>query len=210
MPVDLNVDFDKNKYASLMRKIELLANEKEINKVISKAAKKAADEARKETLNLIPAQYTVPKSEVEGTIETQKIGGGEKGAVMHIASDVFPLYKFGGVLPREIMPPAKGPVRAAVKQGGGADLSRAFVAKMPNGHVGVYEREGSKRKSKDSHGREKRGSVEHNHINELFGPSVPGMFGREKDTEINMAVMEKAGEVFNKRVIVELERLMYG
>jgi hypothetical protein len=208
--IDLKVNFDKNKYAELIRKCSLLANEKEINKAISKGAKKAADDAKKETVNRILSGYTISGSELKQTIKTRKMGGGETGAVMNIASGVIPLYQFEGTMPREIMPPAKGLVRATVKQGGGSELGRAFVAKMPNGHIGVYEREGVKRRDKDSHGHLKTNGPEKDHINELFGPSIAGMFGREKETEINIAAREKAMETLDKHVINELERLFNG
>jgi hypothetical protein len=205
MPVSLQIDFDKNKYSEIMRKCSLLANEAEINKAISKGAKKAADEAKKETIEQFLSGYTLSGSEIKPAIKTRKMGGGEAGAVMKIESGVIPLYQFEGVTPREIMPPAKGPVRAAVKQGGGANLSRSFVAKMPNGHIGVYEREGVKRLD-----RKDKDNKEHDHIHELFGPSIAGMFGREKETEINIAVRKKAMENLDKHVINELERLLNG
>jgi hypothetical protein len=192
--INLNVEFGKQKYAEIMRKCSLLANEAEINKAISKGAKKAADEAKKETVEQILRGYTLSGAEIKPALKTRKMGGGETGAVMQIASGVIPLYKFEGVTPREIMPPAKGPVRAAVKKGGGADLSRAFVAKMPGGHVGIYERQGDKSFP----------------IAQKFGPSIAGMFGMEKETEINIAVRKKAMENLDKHVINELERLLNG
>jgi hypothetical protein len=219
MPVNLQIDFDKNKYSEIIRKCSLLASEDEINKAISKGAKKAADKAKKETVKQLLGGYTLSGDEIKSAIKTRRMGGGETGAVMKIESGVSPLYQFEGTVPREIMPPAKGPVRASVKQDGGSELRHAFVAKMPSGHIGVYEREASKRKNKDSHGRiinkeKKNGEwVEnkaHYHITELFGPSIAGMFGREKETEINAAVREKAMENLDKYVINELERLLNG
>jgi len=216
--IELSVGFNQNeKYASLIKKLEVMASEKEINNAITKAAKKAATEARKETLSLIPGAYTIPVSEVKSSIKVRAIKGSEPGAVMQIMSGVFSLYEFGGVTPREVMPPSKGPVRAAVKQGGGSELGHAFIAKMPSGHIGVFERENEKRKSKDSHGstpskiRRKGKMVENTekfHIKELFGPSVPGMFGMEKETPINTAVIKRTGEIFNELVIQELEALL--
>jgi hypothetical protein len=217
--INLSVEFDKNKYSELIRRCSLLANGAEINKAISKGAKKAADEAKKETVNQFLSRYTLSGSELKSAIKTRKMGGSETGGVMQITSGVIPLYQFEGTTPREIMPPAKGPVRAAVKQGGGADLSRSFVAKMPSGHVGIYEREDEKRKSMDSQGMtpdkiKRNGKWEENkekyHINELFGPSIAGMFGREKETEINTAAIEKARETLDKHIINELERLLNG
>ena len=206
--INLEVEFDKAKYADLMRKVGLLANEKEINKAIGKGAKKAADDAKKETVKQLLSGYTISGSELKSAIKTRKTSGGEAGAVMNIPSGAIPLYQFEGVTPREVMPPAKGPVRVAVKQSGGANLSRSFVAKMPSGHIGVYEREGGKRRDKDSHGRLKNSGPEKDHIHELFGPSIAGMFGREKETEINIAAREKAMETLEKHVINELEKLL--
>jgi hypothetical protein len=217
--IDLSVQFDKTKYSEIVQKCSLLANEKEINKAISKGAKKTADEAKKETIKQFLGKYTLSGSEIKSAIKTRKMGGSETGGVMQITSGVIPLYQFDGVMPREIMPPAKGPVRAAVKQSGGANLSHAFVAKMPSGHVGVFEREEDKRKSMDSHGRtfdkiKKKGKLvenkKHIHIAEFFGPSIAGMFGREKETEINTAAIEKAKETLDKHIINELERLLNG
>jgi hypothetical protein len=218
--IDLQVNFDKNKYAELIQKCSLVSSGKEINNAISKGAKKAADEAKKETVNRILSGYTISGSELKPAIKTRKMGGDETGAVMNIVSGVIPLYQFEGTMPREVMPPAKGPVRATVKQeGGGSELGHAFVAKMPGGRIGVYEREESKRKSMDSHGLisdriKKNGEWKDNkekwHIYELFGPSIAGMFGREKETEINLAVREKAMETLDKYVINELEGLLNG
>jgi hypothetical protein len=192
--VNLKIDFDRNKYSEIIRKCSLLASGKEINKAISKGAKKAADEAKKETVNQFLSRYTLSGSEIKSAIKTRMMSGDEPGGVMKISSGVIPLYQFDGVTPREIMPPAKGPVRAEVKRGEGADLSHAFVAKMPSGHVGVYERQGEKSFP----------------IKQYFGPSVAGMFGREKETEINTAAIERAKETLDKHVLNELERLLNG
>jgi hypothetical protein len=79
---------------------------------------------------------------------------------------------------------------------------------MPNNRIGVYEREGGKRLGKVSvKGKKNRA---HDHINEFFGPSVAGMFGREEETKINTAVRKKAMETLDKHVINELERLLNG
>jgi hypothetical protein len=206
--LSFKVEFDKSQYEALIKKLELLANDKEINNAIKKAARKAASEARKETLVLIPAAYTIPSSEVKSAIKVRASRGSEPGATMRITSGVFSLYEFGGVTPKEIMPPAKGPVRVAVKQDGDSELGRAFIAKMPSGHIGVFEREGVKRLSKTTR-KDKENKI-HDHIQELFGPSVPGMFGREKETPVNTAVIKRAGEIFNELAIVELEGLLNG
>jgi hypothetical protein len=192
--IELNVEFDKAKLSDVMRKVELLASKSDINKAINRAAKRAANTAKAETARQIPKEYSLPAAEVRKTIFTRSIGGGQVGAVMQISSSPYALPAFQGVTPRETMPPAKGPVRAQVKKGGGAELGVAFVTKLKSGHVGVFERKTEARTPLD----------------QLFGPSTPGMFGREQETPVNTAVIEKTGEMFQKRVIHELEWLMYG
>ena len=190
--VNVNVGFDRNKYSDIMRKVSLLANEEQINKAINRAAKRAADTAKAETVRQLSSEYTLPVSEIRGTITTRNLRGGDIGAVMQISSSPFALPKFTGVTPKEIMPPAKGPVRSEVKKGSSLELARSFVAKMKSGHVGVYERTTKKSLPLEQH----------------FGPATTGMF--KANEKVNKAVMEKTGETFHNRVIHELERLMYG
>jgi len=191
MPVGLQIEFDRNKFAALIKKCSMLASEKEINKAINRAAKRAADTAKAESVRQLSSEYTLPATEIRGTIFARNITG-DIGAVMSISSSPFALTKFEGVTPNQVMPPAKGPVHAKVKKSGGATMKRAFVAKMKSGHVGVYEREGEKNLPIEQH----------------FGPSTPGMF--KANETVNEAVMKLAGETFDKRVQHELERLLNG
>ena len=191
MPIDLQIDFDKNKYTDLMRKCSLLANKSQIDKAINRAAKRAADTAKAETVRQLSSEYTLPPSEIRGTISTRNVSG-NVGAVMNISSSPFALPKFKGVTPKEVMPPAKGPVQAQIKKGGGATFKQAFIAKMKSGHVGVYERKTEKRFP----------------IEEHFGPSTTGMF--KANATVNEAVVQAAGEALDKRVQHELERLLNG
>jgi hypothetical protein len=190
--VNLNVEFDKKKYSEIMRQCSLLANEAEINKAINRAAKRAADTAKAETTRQLTGIYTLPASEIRGGITTWNTGGDEVGAKMIASSRPPALSKFKGVTPKEVMPPAKGPVQAQTKKGGGGTLKQAFIAKMKSGHIGVFEREGEKNLP----------------IKQFFGPSVAGMF-RENES-VKVAVMEKTMESFDKRVQHELERLLNG
>lgn len=70
----------------------------------------------------------------------------------------------------------------------------AFVAKMPNGHVGIFERvRGKKTRS----GKEQ--------LKEFFGPSIPQLAGREN---IEKTITEKAQERFHKRFTQQAERYL--
>jgi len=188
--VNVSVEFDKNKYSDIMRQVSLLANETQINKAIGRAAKRAANAARTETVKQLSSEYTLPVSEMRGTLSTRNLMGGDIGAAMQISSNPFALPKFEGVTPKE---PVKKPVLAQVKKGSSKlELARSFAAKMKSGHVGIYERDTDKSLPLGQH----------------FGPATTGMF--KANEKVNEAVLEKAGETLNKRVIHELERLMYG
>jgi len=173
-----------------MRTVSLLANEAQINKAISRAAKRAADSAKTETVKQLTNEYTLPVSEIRETVSARNLTGGDIGAAMQISSNPFALTKFDGVTPKE---PVKKPVLAQVKKGSSKlELAKSFAAKMKSGHVGIYERETDKSLPLEQH----------------FGPATTGMF--KANEKVNEAVLEKAGETLNKRVIHELERLMYG
>jgi hypothetical protein len=192
MPVELQINFDKAKYSEIMHRCSLLEDQSVINKAINRAAKRAADTAKAETVRQLTAEYTLPPADIRGTISTRNIGSGQIGAVMDIASAPFALTKFKGTTPGDTMPPAKGPVKVQVKKGGGATLKRAFIAKMKSGHVGVFERK-----------EEKAFPIE-----EHFGPSTPGMF--KANETVNTEVMKAAEEMFDKRLQHELGRIISG
>lgn len=72
------------------------------------------------------------------------------------------------------------------------NFSHAFVAVMPNGHIGIFERQ---RGVKTASGKTK--------IQELFGPSIPQLAARP---HIVSAVQEKAGERYVTRFTQQMER----
>lgn len=192
MPVGLEVEFDRSKFSSLLHTCSKLAKPSEIDKAINRAAKRAADTAKAETVRQLSSEYTLPAKEIRGTIFARNNKGGDVGAVMNLESSPIPLTKFKGVTPKEAMPPARGPVQVKVKKSGGATFKQAFIAKMKNGAAGVYERKTETSLPIEQH----------------FGPATTGMF--KANETVNQAVINLAGETLNKRVIHELERLMYG
>lgn len=74
-------------------------------------------------------------------------------------------------------------------------FERAFVAKMSNGHIGIWERTGLTTK---------RDKAE---IEELYGPSVPQMLGND---EVANRVMDDAHKKFDERLDHEIIRLLNG
>lgn len=71
----------------------------------------------------------------------------------------------------------------------------AFVARMRNGHVGIFERTGGMTSnSKDE-------------LEELFGPSVPQMVGNEA---VQQALVEEAMKKFDERLSHEVDVILAG
>ena len=111
-------------------------------------------------------------------------------AVLRAAGRVIPLSKFR-IRPSSPTPGRPKPVTATVVKGRGGTIPKAFVARMPAGHVGVYRRRGRPRLP----------------ILELYGPSAPQMIGNE---EVMRALEEKAQQTLDERMEHEITRLLEG
>ena len=74
-------------------------------------------------------------------------------------------------------------------------FDEAFVARMANGHTGIFERTGGS----TSNGTDA--------IRELFGPSVPQMLGYE---DVREKLTGEAMEKFNERLDHEVQRILNG
>ena len=119
-----------------------------------------------------------------------EMNNGELIGSIEYSGTPVPLIKFN-VTPQE---PTYGktPVLAAEKIGEGpTEFVRAFTAQMPNGHIGVYEREGNPNYP----------------IKQLYGSSVPRM---AENAVVIKTVEDRVNEVINKRMEHELNRLLNG
>jgi hypothetical protein len=79
---------------------------------------------------------------------------------------------------------------------------------MKEGHIGIFEREKEKRKSKDVYLRSHKNArtTEFFHINELHGPSMTGIF--KENEEIHNHVWDEVWGTFEKRVLHELHFIL--
>jgi len=148
------------------------------------------------------SEYTLPASERRKDISVRGLTD-NPGAQMRIAGYVAALKEFKGVTPRGPMPPSKGPVKAQVKkQGSKKEIDNAFVAKMESGHIGVFER------TDDAMTKDGRKTKARLPITQLYGPSTKKSF--VSNSKVNEAAVHAAGEMFEKRIIHELERMLHG
>lgn len=134
--------------------------------------------------------YTVQASAINEATNTRmkRTGTGDLAGFISFAGYKIPLYKFK-VTPKA--PGIKKQVTAAVKKGGGTAFENAFIAQMQSGHIGVFERETSKRFP----------------IEEKMGLAMAQMVGNQNV----IAELEKeAQETVNERITHEIDRLLNG
>ena len=74
-------------------------------------------------------------------------------------------------------------------------FSRAFVAQMKSGHIGIFERTGGKTATGDAE------------IKEIMGSSVPQMLGNE---DVQESLAEKTMAKMDERLEHEVNRILAG
>jgi len=183
-------DFRRNDYNKIVNRLEKMANRMTVRKAINRAAKRAADTGVSITKRLIASSTTLKSSEVGKRVKAYAKGSPLDMSIgMRISDTARPLSEFA-FSPKK---PKRVPVTVEVYKGNKKTLNRgAFVAQMPSGHVGIYERQTDKALP----------------IKSLPGPSVTGLF--KANETIYQAVWNKIFETFEQRVDHEFERLLNG
>jgi hypothetical protein len=187
--IDLEIQFDKDKYQSMIARATLF--NKDIDKAVSRAARRAAETGKAETKRQMAGEYTLPSSEIGKTIEVKPLG---EGMEMRIFSGVQDILAFRGVKPKTPGPAGSGRVIVEIKKGNKFEIERGFVGVLQKGQkrIGVYQRDASR----------------NNVLRRYHGPTTVGMF--KANETIHNAAIEKITETLDKRMIHELERLLNG
>jgi hypothetical protein len=185
--IDLNIQFDKDKYQSMIARATLF--NKDIDKVINRAARRAADSGKTETKRQIASQYTLSSTDIGNTIEVKTL---QEGSVMRIFSSVQDIMAFRGVKPKS--PTDSGRVIVEVKKGRKFNIERGFVGVLSKKQqrIGLYQRDVNKR----------------NVFRRYHGPTTVGMF--KANETVHNAAVAKIMETLDKRMIHELERMLNG
>ncbi len=163
---------------------------KGIERAMASAINRAAQSGRTEAVKKVRERYIVKASTVREPLKIERASSSSPIATLRAAGSVIPLSKFK-IRPSKPTPGKLTPVSATVIKGKGGTISKAFVARMPAGHVGVYRRKGRPRLP----------------IMELYGPSAPQMIGNE---EVMRALEEKAQQTLDERMEHEITRLLEG
>jgi hypothetical protein len=121
---------------------------------------RAADGLRTDASREIRKEYQIKAKDLTPAFATKKASKADLVAVVSASGRPLALYAFGA---RQV----KSGVSVAVRKGTRKVLRRAFIARMPSGHIGVFMRDGSKRLP----------------ISEKYTVSIPGMFGAKAVAE---------------------------
>lgn len=146
-----------------------------LNKTAQQARTAAAAEVR-------TAGYNIKASAIKNSFSIDKARRGRLVAVLRATGRPIALINYGA---RQ----NKGGVSVQVKTGRQV-LRHAFIATMPNGHKGVYQRTGKEHKKVIRNGHSRRTGLP---IKELFGPSIPQSLANDS---VEKALMKKIREKF--------------
>ena len=145
-------------------------------RAVVRAMNTAASQARTRTAQRAKAVLTADPERIEQSLLTKKATYGARAATLRIFDQPIPLFRFDVSF---LFPTVEGGVTAKTIQGDSPlTLKHAFVAKMSNGHVGVFSRRGKERLP----------------IQEHYGPSVATVF--EKTPGLETEIMQLAAEKF--------------
>jgi len=185
------VEWRRSQYNSIVQRLEKIANKMTIRKAINLAAKRAADAGVTATKRGLASDTTLKSSDIGKSVKKYVYGSPLDMSIgMKISDTARPLSNFK-FTPKNRMPPAKGPVITEIYKGAKKrQAAHAFVAQMPTGHIGIFERE----------------TEESLPIRQLPGPSVTGLF--KANENVHNAVWDIIFDTFEKRVEHELTRLL--
>lgn len=193
-----------------------------LDKAVRSAMARSASHLRAQSKKAVRERYDIKAADIRDTENAKISYSYQNGIQAHIvfAGQRIPLYRFGGASPsaptkdtsgqnpvmlgtlygglegkwRRLYPsvPARGHV---LKSTSPALFRHAFVAKMKNGHTGIFERTGGM----TSHDKDE--------LEELFGPSVAQMLGNQ---EVAEKLSAEAMEKFEDRLDHEINAILNG
>ncbi|WNC90946.1 phage tail protein [Paraburkholderia sp. FT54] len=146
-----------------------------LNKTAMQARTAAAQEVR-------GAGYNIKSSAIKNSFSITKAAQGRLVVVLKSTGRPVALINYGA---RQ----GKNGVSVQVKAGRTV-LRHAFIATMPNGHRGVFERTGKQHKKVKRNGKTIRSGLP---IKELFGPSIPQSLANDA---VEKALMTKIRQKF--------------
>ncbi|MDR3414208.1 MAG: phage tail protein [Formivibrio sp.] len=163
--IKINVQVDIDRAISKLAHVPSEVQDKALPRALNKTASQAKVQASREIRN---AGYGLKVSEIKKAIAIRRANRSDLVASVYASGRPIALINYNA---RQ----TKAGVTVSVKNG--RKLIRgAFIATMPSGHTGVYERVGSGHKKVMHNGAAQWRGLP---IKELFGPSIPSAFMNE-------------------------------
>lgn len=186
-----------------------------MERAIRSATKRAASFLRTQSTKEIRQCYDITRKNIRAeqnvNVSYRYFNGIE--ARITFRGNKIPLWRYGGSSPskptvnteKTVMAIVNGnlrPVHPGIAATGHqlvstapTTFSRAFVAQMQSGHIGIFERTGGKTATGDAE------------IKEIMGSSVPQMLGNE---EVQESLAEKTAAKMDERLEHEVNRILAG
>lgn len=187
--VQVEIDRALNRLASIPREVESKAVPRALNKMADQVKVQAAREIR-------DAGYGLKVAAIKKAIGIKRANAGAVVAVVKATGQPVAIINYSAR-------PVKNGVTVSVKNG--RKLIRgAFIATMPSGHTGVYERVGDRHKKVTRNGKAQWRGLP---IKEVYGPSIPSAFMNDK---VQSALLDAVHEKFPKLLQHEIEYMRLG
>ena len=138
------------------------------NKAVARAINRAVEGARTDAIKAICEEYAIKPVDVRKSIHIVRATYQKLEAQIISTGGPLPLIQFR-VNPKSTR--TKRRVRAGVKFGNQITLPHAFIQKMSNGHIGVFQRHTDGETGK---------MVPRMPIKQLYAPSFPQMLGNKE------------------------------
>ena len=186
-----------------------------MDRALKSATKRAVSFLRTQSTKEIRQRYDITRKDIRAEqnirVNYRYFNGIE--ARVSFRGNKIPLWRYGGSSPKTptvnpdktVMAIVNGnlrPVHPGIAAAGHqlvstspTTFSRAFVAQMKSGHIGIFERTGGKTATGDAE------------IKELMGSSVPQMVG---DDEVKERLGDQAMEKFEERLMHEVDAIVKG
>ena len=157
-------------------------------RAVVRAMNTASSQARTRTAQRAKAVLTADPERIEQSLLAKKATYGARAATLRIFDQPISLFRFDVSF---LFPTVEGGVTAKTIQGDSPlTLKHAFVARMSNGHVGVFSRRGKERLP----------------IQEHYGPSVATVF--EKTPGLEAEILQLAADKFAQEAARQAEYLI--
>ena len=199
--IDIDIEISQQDIKSIRHRLRQF--EDKTPNVLSRAINRTVASIKTEMKRDAAKRYSIAQKDVAATLNERKASSKELYGYVKSTGAVIPLSKFRVTPQRTVSYDSGEPnpshySAAVLKRGALKALKhspKAFVAVMPNGHGGVYERTGKK----------SRVNPQKEVIAQRFGPSVPHMI---KNKVVIDSIQNKAESTLQKRIDAEINYIL--